>query len=140
MPQIRMRAERDNLEALLAFVRECIENSQLPSEPAGRAELAMEEALVNILHHAFPDGGGWLEVHGPEAGATEALFEIHDDGIPFDPLSLPDPDTVSAVQDRKIGGLGVFFMKKMSDGISYHREGTINSLSLRFTEREDPRV
>jgi serine/threonine-protein kinase RsbW len=54
--------------------------------------------------------------------------EVIDDGRPFDPLGLPDPDVTSSVEDREIGGLGVYLVRKMMDDVIYERRERLNCL------------
>jgi anti-sigma regulatory factor (Ser/Thr protein kinase) len=65
------------------------------------------------------------------------LIEIVDSGIPFDMTSLPDPDLAANVDDREIGGLGIFLIKKMVDEVKYGREAGRNILSLAIKKIKD---
>jgi len=132
----RLPARHESLQEFIAFISECAEDKGLSDETAGRMELVLEEALVNIFNYAFPLGEGWVEVSCVDDGPG-LLIEIRDNGISFDPLSLPDPDLASDASDRMIGGLGVYFMRKMTERILYHRDGETNSLTLGFTDRGD---
>jgi anti-sigma regulatory factor (Ser/Thr protein kinase) len=55
---------------------------------------------------------------------------VADDGPQFDPLSLPPPDVQTGIDERPIGGLGVFLVRQMMDAVSYHRVGTRNQLTM----------
>ena len=95
----------------------------------GEIELAAEEAWVNICNYAYPEQSGDVEVIG-KADDNNFIIEIIDSGIPFDITSLPDPDIAVDADQRKIGGLGAFLIKKMVDEVRYRRENNRNILNL----------
>jgi serine/threonine-protein kinase RsbW len=130
----RLPARPESLKKFTSFILECAEGKGLSSEAAGRMELVLEEALVNIFNYAFPEGEGWIEVFCADDGPG-LLIEIRDNGIPFDPLSLPDPDITADAPDRRIGGLGVYFMRKLTEKILYRRDGETNILTLNLLNR-----
>ena len=74
---------------------------------------------------AVMEMSSWLAAAG-----GSFVVEIADSGIPFDVLSLPDPDTTAGIMDREIGGLGVYFIRKMTDEVSYRREEGRNILRV----------
>ena len=93
-------------------------------------ELALEETLVNIINHAYPGNtDGWFEV---SARVQEKSFivEICDEGVPFDPTALKDPNLSQDIAERQIGGLGVFLIRKLMDDVKYRRENNRNILEL----------
>ncbi len=94
-------------------------------------KLAVEEAVVNVMQYAFPHGTqGTVKI---EAKANEEClrFIISDKGTPFDPTAATEADTTLSVEERPIGGLGIFLVRKMMDSINYeHIEGK-NILTLR---------
>lgn len=120
-----------NLEALTAFVEECAECVGLVDRVKSHVLLATEEAFVNICSHAYPEGGGEAEVLCLSEGGGLTL-EISDWGIPFDVLSLPSPDTTAGIMERPIGGLGIHFIRTLSDEVSYRREKGRNTLRMVF--------
>lgn len=83
--------------------------------------IVLDEVLNNIISYAFPDGEEHIiEISvNHENGHIELIFA--DDGTPFDPLGIEDPDTEQSIEDRKIGGLGVYLVKNLMDDISYER-------------------
>jgi anti-sigma regulatory factor (Ser/Thr protein kinase) len=92
-------------------------------------QLAVEEAITNIIVHGYRGGTGEIVIR---CRATEEQVEVRvEDTAPaFDPLTLPEPDLTAAVEDRKIGGLGVFLIRQVMDGIAYRRENKKNILVL----------
>ncbi|HRY28472.1 MAG TPA: ATP-binding protein [Elusimicrobiota bacterium] len=121
----------DNLEGMIAFVLEHAGKVGFSKEQMGELRLASEEALVNVVRYAYPSGPGSVDVAcGPVEDGRGICIEISDSGIPFDPLSLPAPDTNLSMEQRKIGGLGIFMIRKIMDKVLYRREGARNVLTL----------
>ncbi len=93
-------------------------------------EVSLEELFVNISHYAYPEGNGWAEVHVcVEDGVME--LTLIDGGIPFDPLAKPDPDVTLLAEERQIGGLGIYMVKKKMDAMEYQRKDDKNILTIR---------
>ena len=132
MEKIVLPAEMEQLENLILFVTRHAKDAGYESRRVREIELAAEEALVNIFHYAYPGATGVVRVACERTGADEFLLEISDDGTPFNALTLSDPDLSSDISERKTGGLGVFFMKKMADDYRYRRYGDSNFLTLKF--------
>jgi sigma-B regulation protein RsbU (phosphoserine phosphatase) len=92
--------------------------------------LAMEEAVVNVMDYAYPDGQKGnvdIEVTADQEWMT---FVITDTGIAFDPTTKEDADTTLSAEERPIGGLGIFLVRQLMDDINYKREGNKNVLTL----------
>ncbi len=120
----------DSLHPLLVFVRSCAMQQGLGQERLQEIELAMEEILVNIFNYAYPDRLGEVEVACRLADDGRLLVEVADQGVPFNILSREDPDLKAGIEERSIGGLGVFFVKQFIRDIRYQREGGRNILTL----------
>ena len=93
-------------------------------------ELTLEEALVNIISYAYPGAAGEMEISCTVGGPDRFILEISDRGIPFDVLSIAEPDLMADVEERKVGGLGVYLIKKLMDDVVYRREEGRNILSM----------
>ena len=94
-------------------------------------QLAAEEALLNIFQYAYPgEHKGEVEVTCEMKSDSELNIRILDNGIPFDILSLSEPDLACPLPDRKIGGLGCYLIRKMADQVHYRRQGDTNILTL----------
>ena len=92
--------------------------------------LALHEHLTNIVNYAFEDAlrheiGVRLELAG-----DRVIAEVRDDGRPYNPLSRPEVDTSVPIDERPIGGLGVHFLRRLMDDLSYQRVGGTNLLRL----------
>lgn len=98
---------------------------------ASSLNLALEEAVVNVMNYAYPnDKVGNIAI---EAYANEKRikFVITDNGIPFDPTSTVEPDITAELEDRAIGGLGIFLVTHLMDSVDYERANGENILVLR---------
>ena len=124
-------ARVEHLNQAVAFVDERAEQCGLEPKKKFGALLALEEAFVNICRYAYPQGEGDVVL---TCGSDGELFvlELSDTGAPFDLLSLPEPDLTLDIMERKIGGLGVHFIRKLSDSVSYRREQNRNILRMAF--------
>jgi serine phosphatase RsbU (regulator of sigma subunit)/anti-sigma regulatory factor (Ser/Thr protein kinase) len=129
MERLVLPAKLENLEKMFAFIREGASRQGFIQEHIDKIQLACEEALVNVISYAYPGKTGDVEITYLN---NPSFLEISliDSGIPFDPLSLPEPDIHAAMEDRKIGGLGIFMMKKIMDEVRYQRDGERNILTL----------
>jgi serine/threonine-protein kinase RsbW len=100
-----------------------------PEDDILDTQLAVEEAITNIIEHGYREAGGGITV---SCHADDGIIEVQleDRAAPFDPLILPEPDLVSDVGDRKIGGLGIFLIRQVMDDIRYRFEEGKNILLL----------
>lgn len=113
------------------FIREQLEEADFDNLQVEQVLLASEEALVNIIRHAYPRGEiGEVQVSCRFDGMLFHL-EIRDSGKAFNPLEEgPTVDTHAGLEEREIGGLGVFFIRKLMDRSLYERQGKENVLTL----------
>ena len=106
---------------------------KLNLDPAliGQVQLAVEEAVVNVMNYAYPDRGkrGFVTVKAMSDG-HELRFVVIDSGIPFDPTAKEKADTTLSVEDRPIGGLGIFLVRELMDTINYERVDNRNILMM----------
>ena len=115
----------------MQFVVTSARDAGFPPKRVQEVELAVEEALVNIINYAYPDQeNGDVEVSCGLDDQGRFLIEIRDKGIPFDAESHSDPDLNANITERKVGGLGIFLIRKMVDEMRYQREGEENVLTL----------
>ena len=92
--------------------------------------LAVEEAVVNVMEYAYPQGEtGEVTI---EVSVADDLLDINiiDSGAPFDPTQKSDPDTSLPVEERSIGGLGIFLVRQVMDTVSYRRDDGKNILTF----------
>ena len=116
---------------LAAFVDEICEAVGIDMSSAMKMNLAIEEAVVNVMNYAYPSGTkGEVRI---EAKVHEGYVEfvISDDGKPFNPTEVKDADTTLSVEERDIGGLGIFLVKHYMDKVKYKYVDGQNVLTLR---------
>ncbi|MBQ1482123.1 MAG: ATP-binding protein [Erysipelotrichaceae bacterium] len=128
-------ADDKELPAILAFLEEELEKHYAGPKQTMALSLALEEAFVNVAHYAYenmPKGKAWIGLSFENDRVTVTL---KDHGMEFDPLANEDPDITASAQDRKIGGLGIFMIKKSTDSCSYVRKQGYNILTMTKTIR-----
>ena len=131
--RLRLPAVLESVERFQGLAKEAATACGFSENALFRLELAVEETLVNVVNYAYGQtADGWIEMSCSAGEAGELTVEVSDRGRPFDPLALPDPKTDAAVSDRKVGGLGVFLVRKMADSVSYKRSDDRNILTLTF--------
>ncbi len=127
----RLSAKLENLPEFMATVTQAARTRDLKTEKIYDLEMALEEAMTNICAYAYPeDDPGDVEVACGIDDHDLFFIEIKDFGRPFDTLSVQDPDITAGIEDRKIGGLGIFLIKKLMDRVEYCREQGANILRL----------
>ncbi len=116
---------------LSAFVDEVCEALAFDMSVTMQMNLALEEAVVNVMNYAYP-AGTQGDVHiEAQANDVRLKFTIVDDGVPFDPTAKEEIDTTLSAEERPIGGLGIFLVREMMDSINYERVNGQNVLTLR---------
>ena len=123
-------AHLNSLQKSVAFVSSFTRKLWFDSRRLSEIDLCVEEVLVNIFNYAYPGEQGEVEIScrsGPEGTLT---VKIVDSGIPFNILSSDDPDISANIDERHIGGLGIYFVKQLMDRVEYRRENNKNILSL----------
>lgn len=125
-------AELKELDNVLAFVDVELEKVGCPMKIQSAIDVALEEIFVNIANYAYPGSKGTAEIDVGADDKTRAItIRLVDSGVQFDPLAKPDPDTGLQANERAIGGLGIFMVKKMMDSVEYKYENNKNILVLK---------
>lgn len=130
MSEKTFRADDKALPEVLAFVESELEKACCPMKTALSLTVAIEEIFVNVAHYAYPSGGTATLAIEHDRDKNELLFRMTDSGVPFNPLAKPDPDVTLPAEKRKIGGLGIFMMKKTMDEVFYANENGENILTM----------
>ena len=124
-------AAEDAVADMIAFVEAELEKADCPMKTQTALCVDMEELFVNIAHYAYPDGAGRAEIAiGIDRDTRVATFVVSDTGVPFNPLEKPDPDITKPAEEREIGGLGIYIVKKTMDTVSYARVRDENRLTM----------
>ncbi|MCI5052476.1 MAG: ATP-binding protein [Simkaniaceae bacterium] len=126
----RFNAELKRLPKMMKWIQTRLARCGFESAETKKIELAVEEALVNIVHYAYGDARGEIEIdfEGDQGNLT---LVIRDWGIPFNPLEHKSEIHSSAsLEERKIGGLGIGLIFNLMDDVHYQRKGSCNYLTL----------
>ena len=95
-------------------------------------ELAVEEIFVIIASCAYPSDSGDVTITADISGSPKTLTVVfQDSGTPFDPLSKDDPDITIPVEQRRVGGLGIFLVKDNMDEVTYRYADSKNTLTIK---------
>ncbi len=131
MQQITLEAAIDNLSKAIDFIDGCLEGMDCPLKKQMQVDVAVEELFVNVAHYAYPGTKGDVTItFETESGPARALITLTDSGIPFNPLEREDPDITLKAEERGVGGLGIFMVKKSVDAIEYRYSGGKNILRI----------
>ena len=132
MKELTIAATVENIETVTAFVEEQLEALDCPVKAQMQINIAIDELFGNIAHYAYnPDvGEATVRVEVVEEPLSVVITFI-DKGVPYDPLAAADPDTSLPAEERALGGLGIFMVKKSMDEVTYRYENGSNILSIR---------
>ena len=132
MKELTIAATVENIETVTDFVNEQLEEMECPMKAQMQINIAIDELFGNIAHYAYhPEvGEATVRVEVVEEPLSVVITFI-DGGVPYDPLSAAEPDTTLSAEERAIGGLGIFMVKKSMDEITYRYENGSNILSIR---------
>ena len=121
----------NTIPQLNEFLDTFCEEAGVDMETTMSLNLAMEEAVVNVMDYAYPKGTeGSVNIEA-RLDDGDITFVIIDNGIPFDPTAKEDADTTLPLDERNIGGLGIFLTRQIMDEIEYERDNDRNILTLR---------
>ena len=138
MQTLTLPAHVDSLPKAIDFIGVALDARHCPSAVRMQFELSLEELFVNVCHYAYPESTPEDErlvqvawEHDESSGLF--TFELSDRGVVFDPLVKAKPDLDQGVDERPIGGLGSFLVRKYADTFSYERKDGANI--VRFSKR-----
>ena len=124
-------AKVENLQDVLAFVDEQLESLACSLKLQMQIDIAVEEIFVNIAQYAYLKGTGKAKVSlSVLESPRRFMITFTDSGIPYDPLAKPDPNIRLSAQERQIGGLGIYMVKKSMDDMRYERREGQNILTI----------
>ncbi len=131
--QITVDATIDNVQNVTDFVNEELENLGCSMKAQMQIDIAIDELFGNIAHYAYGSNSGTatVEVHGRKEEPAQVFITFKDQGVPYNPLEKADPDVTLSVEDRQIGGLGIFLVKKTMDEMQYQRCKGQNVLTIK---------
>ena len=132
MKELTIAATVENIESVTDFVNEQLEALDCPMKAQMQIDIAIDEIFSNIAHYAYnPEiGQATVRVEVPE-DPLSVMITFIDNGVPYDPLAKADPDTTLSAEERDIGGLGIYMVKKSMDDIAYEYKDGHNILKIK---------
>ena len=126
---LRIEAEDQKLPQVFDFIKSCLP-ANLSLECLNKIELVTEEIFVNISHYAYDGGAGEARIECELYEPGKFRLSFIDWGKEFNPLEQEEPDLTLSIEDRRLGGFGIFLTKKFMDSVSYKRQDGKNILTL----------
>ncbi len=114
---------------IAAWVEDELSKLDCPQKIIMQISMCLEEAFINIAHYAYGDKTGSMDLIFEYDNSIVTLC-LKDKGVAFDPLAKQDPDVTLGIDERKIGGLGIFLVKEMMDEVHYQRLNNENVLTF----------
>lgn len=134
MKELTMSADRKNIPAVIEFVNQELDALGCSLKAEAQIDIAIDEIYSNIVKYGYEEEGGEVTVSLDISEEPLAMtLSFRDEGKPFNPLERRDPDVTLSAKDRKIGGLGIFMVKKSMDDIRYEYRDGKNILTIRKT-------
>ena len=132
MKELPIVATVDNIGIVTDLVNEQLEALACPMKAQMQIDIAIDELFGNIAHYAYhPEvGNATVRVEVTEEPLAVIVTFI-DRGVPYDPLNAAEPDITLSAEDRQLGGLGIYMVKKSMDEISYEYKDGKNILSIK---------
>ena len=132
MKELTVNAAVENIEVVTDFVNEELEKLDCPVKARRQIDVAIDELFGNIARYAYsPDVGKATVRFSVEEDPLEVTITFIDNGIPFNPLEKSNPDTHLSAEERPIGGLGIFLVKKSMDMVEYEYKNGQNILKIK---------
>ena len=132
MKEMVISAVAENLPQVIDFVDEQLDNLSCPMKAKIQIDVAVEEIFINIANYAYTPGTGdaLIRVEASDDPKT-VMITFADHGVPYDPTAKDDPDVSLPAEQRAIGGLGIFMVKKTMDAMEYEYKDGQNILTLK---------
>ena len=131
MKEITLTASPDQIKTVTTFVNDYLEDAGLAERSRIQVDIAIDEIFGNISRYAYyPETGSATVRVETKDDPFRAVITFIDQGKPFNPMTTETPDTSLSVQERQIGGLGLFMVKQTMDDVSYRYEDGQNILSI----------
>ncbi|MDO4733022.1 MAG: ATP-binding protein [Bacillota bacterium] len=125
-PALVVEPSMESISRVAAFLETELEKLEVPIKIATKLMIALDEVYSNIVHYS---GSTRTELYCCGGAGTLNLI-FRDDGIPYNPLEAETPDITLSAEERSIGGLGIFMVRKMMDRVDYVYENAHNILTL----------
>ena len=133
MKKLVVKAVIESIPTVTDFVDKILEEHSCDMKAKIQIDIAIDEILGNISQYAYETDNGDVSVSVQvEEAPKRAIITFADSGVPYNPITTEEPDTSLSAEERQIGGLGIFMVKKTMDDMAY--EYTNNWNILRITK------
>ena len=127
---LKVKSDREELDGITSAVEAFSADEDWSTDLLFRINLVIEELVLNIIDYGYDDNDHEIELSF-KSEANAVTIDITDEGRAFDPLNeAPEPDIDSPLEERHVGGLGVYLARTMMDELTYRRENSRNHLTL----------
>jgi len=127
MNELVTEAKIENMDSVFDFINERLEDCK--PEIQNQIGIVIDEIFSNIVRYAYHPSSGNVTIR--ITVDSYITIEFEDRGVAFNPLSADEPDITLPAEEREIGGLGIFMVKKIMDSVEYRREGDKNILTVK---------
>ena len=132
MKELTIEATPENMEKVIEFIDGMLEEYGCGVKEQMAIDVAVDELFSNIAHYAYNPETGYATVRVDVKNDPLAVeITFIDNGVPYDPLAKADPDTTLSLEERQIGGLGIFIVKKTMDAVNYEYKDGKNILTIK---------
>ena len=132
MKELTIAATVENIETVTTFVNEQLESYDCPMKAQMQIDIAIDELFGNIAHYAYNPEIGQVTVRVEVVEAPlSVIITFIDNGVPYDPVAKANPDITLSAEEREIGGLGIYMVKKSMDEIAYEYKDGQNILRIK---------
>ena len=131
--EIVVPAILEQVEKITDFINKELQEEDLPAKAIRQVDIAVDELFANIANYAYDKlSPGTVAVQVEKLVSPRGIsISFIDSGVPFDPLSQEEPDVSLGAEERTIGGLGIFLVKKIMDDVDYRFEDGKNILTIK---------
>lgn len=133
MKKLTLHNDVAEVPLLAEWVEQIGEELGLEMPEVFQLNLALEEAVVNVMNYAYEDSG--LIDLSAKVVDSEIVFVLEDSGKAFDPTKVDDPDITLSAEERNIGGLGIFLVQQLMSSVTYSREDGKNVLTMIYKRK-----
>ncbi len=132
MKELIVEADTKNLEQVIDFINRELEFRQCSDKIKYEIDIAVEEIYVNIANYAYSPEIGDARIRCEiEEQPLQIVIQFLDNGIPYNPLQRTDPDINLCLEERQVGGLGIYLVKQSMTSVNYEYRGGKNILTIR---------
>ena len=141
MKEIELKADLKNFDLFMEFINSQLMDSEIDDYDKNKVMTVCDEIIVNVIHYAYKNGEGNLQIIF-NSNPQRIVFTFVDSGEEFNPLEKPDTDTTLSLDEREVGGLGIFMIKQLMDIVQYEYKENKNHLTIvkykpsKFTNKE----